>query len=103
VAQLDGIWEVKRLSGALPPLVGMRKRISGTRGETLLGPLRMPFEVRGNELHYRAPFSGFVDVIDVGENVGQGRATFNGKQFGRFELRRAQMAKEEEKEERIAV
>jgi hypothetical protein len=88
VAQLDGVWDVKRLSGALPPLVGMRKSIHGSRGETLLGPIRMPFDVRGNELHYRAPFSRFVDVLLVDRDVCEGRATFNGKQFGRFELRR---------------
>jgi ferritin-like metal-binding protein YciE len=96
VAQLDGVWEVKRLSGVLPPLVGMRKRIHGTRGETIVGPIRMPFDVRGNELHYHAPFSGFVDVLVVGGDVCEGRATFNGKEFGRFELRRVEMAKKEE-------
>ena len=42
----------------------MRKRIRGTRGVTLVGPARMTFEVRGNELHYRRPFQGFVDVLE---------------------------------------
>jgi ferritin-like metal-binding protein YciE len=101
VAELDGSWEVKRISGALPPLFGMRKRIFGARGETLVGPIRMPFEVRGTELHYRPPFSGFVDVLEVGADVCQGRATFNGKEFARFELRRVQMAKKEELHEQL--
>jgi hypothetical protein len=62
VAGLDGVWEVERTGGALPPLVGCRKRIHGSRGSTVFGPLPgVPFEVRGNELHYRSPFGGFVD------------------------------------------
>ena len=89
VAQLDGTWSVKRLGGLLPPLAGMRKRIDGTRGETLVGPLHMSFEVRGNELHYRRPLNGFVDVVEAAEpDRFRGRATFHGREFGRFELRR---------------
>jgi hypothetical protein len=89
VARLDGTWSVKRAGGWLPPLVRMRKRIDGPRGETLVGPLHMSFEVRGNELHYRRPFSGFVDVLEaVGPDRFRGRATFRGREFGRFELRR---------------
>ena len=34
MAELDGVWDVRRTGGALPPLVGVRKRIQGTRGET---------------------------------------------------------------------
>ena len=101
MAQLDGVWEVHRLSGVLPPLLGMRKRIRGARGETLVGPVRMCFDVHGNELHYRPPFSGFVDVLEVGGDVCQGRATFNGKEFARFELRRVPMAKKEELHQRL--
>jgi ferritin-like metal-binding protein YciE len=96
VAQLDGVWEVRRRSGVLPPLLGMRKRIHGARGETLLGPIRMPFDVRGNELHYRAPFSGFVDVVHGEGDVLRGSATFKGTEYALFELRRIQMAKREE-------
>ena len=73
----------------LPPLLGMRKRISGSRGETILGPLKMSFEVRGNELHYHAPFRGFVDVVEpVDGGRANGRATYRRREFGRFELRR---------------
>ena len=88
---LDGVWDVKRVSGALPPLVGMRKRIGGMRGETLVGPVRMSFDVRGNELHYHAPFTGFVDVIEGEGDVLQGRSTYSGRDFGRFELRRVRV------------
>jgi ferritin-like metal-binding protein YciE len=95
VAELDGVWDVRRLSGVLPPMYGVRKRIGATRGETIVGPVRMSFEVRGNELHYRAPLSGFVDVLEGEGDVLNGRATFNGKEYARFELRRVAMATEE--------
>jgi hypothetical protein len=49
----------------------------------------MRFEVRGNELHYRRPFEGFVDVLEpAGDGLCRGRATFHGKQFGASDLRR---------------
>ncbi|MFL6018703.1 MAG: hypothetical protein ACJ74V_14335, partial [Gaiellaceae bacterium] len=91
------------MSGALPPLYKMRKRIHGTRGQTILGPVRMAFEVRGNELHYRAPFSGLVDVLepDATGEVCQGRATFKGNEFGTFEMRRAQVSTQEELEQQL--
>jgi hypothetical protein len=89
VAVLDGIWDVERRGGLLPPLVGMRKRISGARGKTVVGPLRMSFDVRGNELHYHAPFAGFVDRLEiVDQNHVLGRATFRGREYGQFELTR---------------
>jgi hypothetical protein len=73
-------------------MIGVRKRIAGDRGATLLGPLRVPFGVRGNELHYRAPFSGFVDVLEPSADgsVFRGRAMFRRREFGQFELRRVQ-------------
>jgi hypothetical protein len=89
VPELDGDWDVHRTGGLLPPLLGVRKRIEGTHGETAIGPLPgAPFDVVGYELHYRGPFSGFVDVLvpDGGRFVG--RALFRGRQFGRFELTR---------------
>ena len=104
MAQLDGVWDVHRTGGFLPPMVGLRKRISGTRGVTLVGPARMSFEVRGNELHYRRPFQGFVDVVEpVGEDgdLFHGRATFMGREFGTFDLRRIQMAHAQELEQQL--
>jgi hypothetical protein len=91
MAQLDGLWDVKRTGGFLPPLFGVRKRVTGTRGTTVVGPVSMPFEVRGHELHYRRPFQGFVDVLEPagnGADVFHGRATFMGREFGTFDLRR---------------
>jgi hypothetical protein len=89
VAAFDGVWHVRRVGGLLPPLWGMRKRIDGARGETQLGPLRMSFDVRGDELHYHSPFKGLVDVLTpVDGGHVDGRATFRGRELGRFELRK---------------
>ena len=94
MAGLDGVWEVERTGGALPPLVGCRKRIGGSRGTTAFGALPgLPFDVRGNELHYRTPFAGFVDVVEpVGPDRYRGRATFRGRSFGQFAMRRISVA-----------
>jgi hypothetical protein len=88
VAGLDGVWNLRRVSGALPPLWGVRKRIHGTRGETIVGPIRVPFDVRGNELHYGAPFNGFVDVVELSADGRHcdGRATFREREFARFAM-----------------
>jgi hypothetical protein len=90
VADVDGLWTVERAGGALPPMPGVRKRIHGTRGETVVGPLKMAFDVHGNELRYRAPFVGLVDVLEpAGGDEWAGRATWFGKEFGRFRMRRS--------------
>jgi hypothetical protein len=88
MAELDGTWNVYRTGGWLPPLVGVRKRIDGARGTTHVGPVpAMPFDVVGLELRYRAPFRGFVDVLTpAADGSYEGRATFNGRVFGRFRL-----------------
>jgi len=89
VPELDGVWNVERRGGLLPPLVGVEKRIEGTRGETRLGPLPgVPFDVVGLSLRYRAPFRGFVDELEPDGDGFRGRATFRGREFGRFALRR---------------
>jgi ferritin-like metal-binding protein YciE len=89
VASLDGVWSVERAGGALPPMAGVRKRIEGSSGETIAGPIRMPFDVQGNELRYRSPFIGLVDVLEpAGEHEWAGRATWFGREFGQFRLRR---------------
>ena len=65
MAELNGVWAVDRLSGALPPLYGCVKRINGTRGTTQFGSFPgMGFEVRGLELHYRPPFAMLVDKLE---------------------------------------
>jgi hypothetical protein len=95
VGRWDGTWQLHRVSGLLPPLAGVRKRMHDARGETIVGPIRAPFEVRGDELHYRRPFTGFVDVLEpVDDRRANGRATFHGREFGRFELRRIGTADE---------
>jgi len=102
VAPLDGVWKVERRGGYLPPLTGMRKRIHGSRGATLVGPVRMPFEVRGHELHYRRPFEGFIDVLEVvDDDHVRGRATFRGREYGQFELRRSEMTQATELEQQL--
>jgi hypothetical protein len=88
-ARLDGRWNVVRTGGLLPPLYGIEKRIRDGRGETRLGPLPgVPFRVDGLRLRYRPPLSGFVDELEPHGSGFRGRATFRGREFGRFELRR---------------
>ena len=73
----------------LPPLIAVRKRIAGSRGETRVGPFPgLPFVVRGTSLHYERPFRGFVDELEPDGDRIRGRATFRGREFGRFEMRR---------------
>jgi ferritin-like metal-binding protein YciE len=94
MAELDGVWEVRRKSGALPPLRGVRKRIHGGRGETLFGPVPVRFDLRGRELRYRAPLIGLVDVLEP-EDVGFcGRTIWFGRKIGTFELRRTEVAED---------
>jgi ferritin-like metal-binding protein YciE len=94
MAELDGVWQVERAGGALPPMAGVRKRIHGLQGETLAGPVRMPFDVRGNELHYHAPFVGLVDVLEPQNGGFEGRARWFGMEVGRFRLRRIEVTQE---------
>ena len=89
MAELDGVWNVKRLGGLLPPLIGVRKVIHGNTGETKLGPLPGAlFDVVGPCLRYRAPFTGFVDELEPDGERYLGRATFRSRQFGRFAIER---------------
>jgi ferritin-like metal-binding protein YciE len=88
------MWSVERSGGALPPMVGVHKRIHGTAGETIAGPLRMRFDVRGNELRYRRPFVGLVDELAPDADGYDGRATWFGVELGRFRLRRIDVTEE---------
>jgi hypothetical protein len=88
MTELDGVWNVKRLGGLLPPLVGVEKLIEGARGQTRVGRmLGVPFDVVGLSLRYRAPFKGFVDELVPDGDGFAGRATFRGREFGRFALK----------------
>lgn len=71
-------------------MIGVCKRIEGGHGETRLGPfLGVRFVVDGNSLRYRRPFQSFVDLLEEREgNLVYGRATFRGREFGRFEMHR---------------
>jgi ferritin-like metal-binding protein YciE len=93
MGELDGVWDVRRVSGALPPMTGVRKRIAGRRGETLVAGSRfgVPFEVRGLELHYRPPFQWLVDVLEPSSDGYRGRAVVLGRTIGEFELRRVRV------------
>ncbi len=78
-----------RTGGLLPPLPRVYKRIHGASGETRIGRFRgMGFVVHGLELRYRPPFGAFVDVLTPEDDGYRGRATFLGREFGRFRLRR---------------
>ena len=90
MGELDGEWEVRRVGGLLPPLVGVRKRISGGSGETTLGLLRSPFTVVGRELRYRGLATrGLVDAVEPGaDGWWDGVASYRGRPFGRFAMRR---------------
>jgi ferritin-like metal-binding protein YciE len=90
--ELDGVWNVERVSGALPPLLGVRKRIHGTRGETLFGPVPARFDVVGPELRYRAPLAGIVDVLDGDGDALSGRTLLLGREVGRFRMTRERTA-----------
>ena len=67
----------------------VRKRISGDHGWTIVGGLRVPFDVQGRELRYRFPFHGLVDVlVPEGEDAYAGTATLLGRRIGTFRMRR---------------
>jgi len=107
MSELEGVWDVKRLSGVLPPLVGVRKQIRGASGSTKVGRLPgVPFDVVGLSLRYRPPFTGFVDQLEPAGDGYRGKATFQGREFGKFELRRhnveeGRMASEQLKEQLV--
>jgi hypothetical protein len=89
MGELDGEWDVRRVSGLLPPLYGVRKRISGTRGQTIvLVPPGLPFDVVGRELRYRGLLAGLVDVLEPEGDDWRGVARYRGRELGRFAMTR---------------
>jgi ferritin-like metal-binding protein YciE len=89
MSELDGVWKVERVGGALPPLHGCVKRIHGTHGTTEFTYVPgMPFEVRGLELHYRPPFNVLVDRLEPSDGGYFGHALLAGKEYGQFRMRR---------------
>jgi hypothetical protein len=93
-SELQGLWQVERAGGLLPPMVGVWKRVEGARRETRAGPLiGWPFEVErrgeGFALVYRTPFSAFADEVRAGPaGSWVGRFVLGGFEFGRFRMRR---------------
>ncbi len=91
---LEGDWRVERLSGLLPPMVGVWKRIRGDRGSTRFGPLPgVPFRLERREGHialiYRPPFSMLVDELQTKvDDSWLGRSTLGGRELGRFRMTR---------------
>jgi ferritin-like metal-binding protein YciE len=66
----------------------VRKRVHGVRGETAVGRLPgVPFDVVGNEFHYRGALAGFVDALTPAGDRFDGRALFRGTEYARFRLR----------------
>ena len=89
MTELDGVWNVTREGGLLPPMVGVRKEIAGAAGVTTFGPVRLPFAVEGRSLRYRFP-PGLVDELEPdGAGGFRGRALLAGRLLGRFRLERA--------------
>jgi ferritin-like metal-binding protein YciE len=89
MGELDGVWKVERVGGALPPLPGCVKRIRGTHGTTEFSHVPgMPFDVRGLELHYRQPFAVLVDKLEPSDGGYLGHATLAGIEYGQFRMRR---------------
>ncbi len=90
MSELDGEWEVRRVGGLLPPLYGVRKRIEGADGVTLLGPLGAPFDVVGRQLRYRGLLTrGLVDSVEPGaDGWWDGVARYRGRKLGLFAMRR---------------
>jgi ferritin-like metal-binding protein YciE len=92
---LEGDWRIERVGGLLPPMIGVRKRIRGERGETRVGPfLAYPFAVEWREgygaLVYRPPFSGLVDEVRAApDGSWLGRSTLGGRELGRFRMVRS--------------
>jgi hypothetical protein len=87
LGELDGTWDVKRVGGLLPPMVGVRKEIAGGAGVTTAGPLRFPFSVEGRRLRYRFP-PGLVDELEPDGDGFRGRSLLAGRELGRFRLER---------------
>ncbi len=86
---LDGEWNVRRVSGILPPLYGVRKRIDGLKGVTLPPlPVPLPFDVAGRELRYRGLLSGLVDHLEPDGDGWRGEARYRGRTLGRFAMTR---------------
>jgi ferritin-like metal-binding protein YciE len=75
-------------------MIGVRKRISGDRGETRIGflpgwPLRVERSEERVAMIYGRPFSALVDEVWAGAHGSWlGRSTLAGRELGRFRMQR---------------
>jgi hypothetical protein len=85
---LDGLWDVHRTGGALPPMRGIvRKRIETGRGWTIALGIRIPFAVDGLTLRY--PFGLVDELVPAGPDAYEGTTRLLGRTVGSFRLTRA--------------
>ena len=62
---LDGVWDVERTGGALPPLRGIvHKRIENGRGSTIAAGVRLPFVVGAASVLPVAPRAQITARVD---------------------------------------
>jgi hypothetical protein len=93
--ELEGEWRIERLGGLLPPMVGIRKRIRGARGETRLAILPLwPFRVERRTgrvaLAYSPPLSLLVDELrPEARGSWLGRTVIGSLELGRFRMIRS--------------
>jgi hypothetical protein len=85
---LDGVWNVHRTGGALPPMGGIvHKRIDEGRGWTVALGVRVPFTVDGLSLRYPG---GLVDeLVPDGPDAYDGTTRLFGRTLGTFRLTRS--------------
>jgi hypothetical protein len=92
--ELEGRWQVERLSGALPPMVAVHNRNHGKRGETRFGHLLgLRFRIEEREdcpgLVYRPPFSMLVDgMSESRRKTHGGEMTLGRRARGRCRMTR---------------
>ena len=86
--ELEGLWDVHRTGGALPPMRGIvRKRIEDGRGWTTALGVRLPFVVDG--LSRRYPVGLVDELAPNGPAAYAGTAKLFGRTVGTFRLTRA--------------
>jgi hypothetical protein len=89
--ELDGVWDLHRTSGVLPPMRGIvRKQIENGRGWTIAAGVRLPFVVDGLSLRY--PFGLVDDLAPDGLGAYVGTAKLFGRTVETFRMTRARGA-----------
>jgi hypothetical protein len=86
-SELDGLWDVHRTGGALPPMRGIvRKRIEKGRGWTIALGVGIPFTVDGLSLRY--PVGLMDELVPAGPDGYDGTTRLFGRIVGTFKLTR---------------